>query len=306
MSQLPYLSDTLWITPPDEMFVRPDWSTITTLLKKENPADASVAWNAILHRWGESLCGVLNELLAASGTRRYPYRLDRSANFLFLTPYSLDIAREMPPLGEAFLNLARQTLGPRIVREMPAPCLVVIFHDVHVAQEYLRYFGINAGAILGVCIDVGPTHIVMHSNDHFSLRLVFLHELSHATLQGLKIPTWIHEGLSRHFETRLLAKAHMRYATEVHLGRNRYWHQNGLDDFWSGKLFYDGRAEVGYLLAQKMVSRLILQGAEKFAEFILQADVADAGNKACEGIYGHGLTKLLPEIIGTGQWAGPH
>ena len=165
--------------------------------------------------------------------------------------------------------------------------------------------GVNAKAISGICFSGAFPHIVMHNFTRFQLRLVFVHELNHAVLQKLPIPNWIQEGLSHYFESRLLSMANMRFRADADVGRNRLWREIGIADFWNGAVFYDGRAPTGYVLATKMISRLLKRETDLFTRFMLKANRRDAGDAACKEVYGHGVLDLAPRTPGPGRmgWA---
>jgi len=299
------MHDDFWPAVEKGQFLRPRWEQIAAVIDdtRDGP-DRAAAWHEARDRW----IGHAIKTLNASRTptpMNLPYCLGCSEHFRIIAPYKQDTADDVASLGEKFRVIARQILGEAITSDPFVGHVVLIIDDRKVAQQYLDYFGVNAGAISGLCIHAPFPHIMMHNFTRFHLRLVFVHELNHAVLHKLPIPTWIHEGLSRHFESRLLTIANMRFANEVDVGRNRLWREIGIADFWNGSVFYDTRASTAYLLATKMITRLLKRDAALFTQFMLKANRRDAGDAACREIYGHPILDLARELLGPGDWEAP-
>jgi hypothetical protein len=302
-----YMHEDFWPQPDESGFIHPNWRDIGDVIHEtRDEAERPAAWAEARDRWVRHTHAVFNEYAAKTGTNnRKDYHIIHGQHSVIVGPYKEDVVADIASLTDKFRDQTRLVLGAEITADPPMGYVIFIPHDRFTAQHYLNYFGVDACSVAGVCFKPPGPHIVIHDMTRFELRLTLIHELNHAVLHRLSIPTWVHEGLSRYFETRILNVANMRYASEMDLSRNRFWREQGLEDFWNGSVFHDGRSVHGYVLAQKVIVRLLKGDAESFKRFMLAAEAKDAGDAACRSVYGMGVLDLIRNLVGPGDWKGP-
>lgn len=180
------------------------------------------------------------------------------------------------------------------------PILVFSSHD-----DYYRYvsayfpdghFGLSSGMFLST----GIGHFVLPAEEMGLLEPVIAHELLHAVVKHLPLPAWVNEGLASNAEFRYGNRYQdSRHANDQLPHHRRYWDAEKLQRFWAGFSFFN--ADEGQELSYDLARRLVLGLAPDWQttrEFILNADLDDAGQSAAERILGYSLATAAEAITG--------
>jgi hypothetical protein len=180
------------------------------------------------------------------------------------------------------------------------PILVFSSHD-----DYYRYvsayfpdghFGLSSGMFLSS----GMGHFVLPAEEMAMLEPVIAHELLHAVVKHLPLPAWVNEGLASNAEFRYGNRFQdSRHANDQLPHHRRYWDSEKLQRFWAGFSFFnaDEGQELSYDLARRLVLGLSPDW-QTMREFIVSADLGDAGQSAAEQILGYSLATAAEAITG--------
>ena len=129
---------------------------------------------------------------------------------------------------------------------------------------------------------------MVHKAELHAIEPTIVHEMTHAMLSHLDLPTWVNEGLAVNTEHRLSptpSGAHplaQRSVVQQDDRRHRaYWNADSIQAFWSGALFLadDSGRDLAYNLGTLMVARLSRDWSA-FAAFARAATSADGGQAA--------------------------
>jgi hypothetical protein len=132
---------------------------------------------------------------------------------------------------------------------------------------------------------------------------VLPHELAHAHVGNLRLPTWLNEGVAQMVERR------WKYDFEAELASHAklFWRTRTLDRFWTGQAFHLPRVReeiaFAYVFAELLTREIRKVGEQAFREFLASADAQDAGEAGCKSVYGFGLSGWVQRLIGQGEWA---
>lgn len=257
-----------------------DWDAVTTWLERI-PGDAQQG-----AAWGRCELAWLQHLRAALGDG---YRLHVDDQVALLS--SQDDVSAKATL--AFVNRARQ----RIVRTLEGLAEVpdwgydvVVVLDDH--DTYYRYaanhypeegeFALSSGMYLGS----GCGHFVTVKDQLDTIEPVIVHELTHALLSHLPIPTWLNEGLAVNTEQRFYPQMSGTHrgghdAAQLHARHQRFWGPAEIQQFWSGDSFKrpDEGNELSYDLARILTAQFAADWP-RFRHFANAADWADGGAAA--------------------------
>ncbi|MGV3662089.1 MAG: hypothetical protein ACO1TE_18025 [Prosthecobacter sp.] len=146
-----------------------------------------------------------------------------------------------------------------------------------------------------------------------------LHELTHAILRVLALPTWLDEAIAMTVEDRLVpgspyAMDHVSpgsYHAMNHTMARRhraYWNSSSIQAFWAGQSFWapDDGQELSYHLA-RFLFRALYQGGTispaQVSAFVQAAQREDAGQEALREHVGLDLGEVLSHLLGGGAWA---
>ena len=251
---------------------------------------------------------MLSKFVDDSRPRRFAYRLDQSPRFIVISSFYPGAAAKWPPFSEKMLDRILPFLAP-IAIVPPWPIVAIFLHNAPTLDMYVSAVASNKGLMPGGMYIDGrrcPPHLAILGSMHLlGLRIVFIHELIHALIHHLSIPSWLEEGICRHLEAEPLRIHNLTYPSDVDLERNRYWKLHGLDAFWSGACFGNIAAHEAYFLAMRMVQRLLAEDPSQFFHFVRESRREDAGDAACRRVYGRPIAAVAAEFRGVGEWLPP-
>jgi hypothetical protein len=181
---------------------------------------------------------------------------------------------------------------------------VLCFNDAESYYDYVCHFHPDGdyGGSSGMFIRSGYSHIVAYHSPE--LRHVIAHELTHAYLSHLPLPSWLDEGITQTVEDLLTERSWFHPSVERLAEMSRYCRKNGLQWFWTGEGFSlpDDGQEFSYTLARLLVLRLSTDHNKQFWMFVEKADWTDAGDAALRDAIGVSLADLVGTFFGPGDW----
>lgn len=277
---------------------RPNWDVIRCWLEEHvAEPDRSKAWTEIAVQW----LGVLDEAL---GNR---YRLVRSDRLLWFTPHDDEHTPALLSLAESGLATITGALGSLAGECWLGPLVVLRFADVDTYCHYVSPFDPAGGlsSSFGVCSKEGYVHIALRPVPFNTLQRVVFHEIAHACLSHLSLPTWLDEGVANLAEEDTVPSwARFTLDPEIAEDTRRYWREQGLNDFWWGKGFSLADEVQGhcYRLAAILFRLLVADYRRRLPDFIRHAHADDAGESAAREFLGVGVAALAAKFLGTGDW----
>ncbi|MEI2429322.1 hypothetical protein RDV84_22450 [Lysobacter yananisis] len=297
-------------TPPPDIHMHwfgdtrrpiPDWERIAVAERPDwSIAESDAFWTAAAEHWLRALAESLG-----SG-----YRVQSSERFLLLTA--------MPPAqAQAYLKFC-ETARRRIVRNLGPlaqpvgggkhVCLVFIEDDAY--YDYIAHYYPEGGEYAmsaGVFLNAGYGHFALCESHADAMQPTIAHELTHALLAHLPIPTWLNEGMAVNTEHSLFPhlahpSAQLYTPDEIERKHIKFWTAERIQEFWSGAAFHrtDDGSLLSYDLAKKMVA-LAAHDHAAFVPFVLAAHRDDGGAKAAERLE-YPVENLVEAVLGEGDW----
>lgn len=263
-------------------FARPDWDTVSDWIASiPDPDEQAAAWGRCEIAW-------LQHMQQALGTN---YRIEMADDVALLT--SQDTVSARNTLG--FVAKSRQRIERLLtgLAEIPewGHDIVIVFDD---EDSYYRYashhypdegeFAFSSGMYLGD----GCGHFITIKDQVTKIEPVIVHELTHALLGHLPIPTWLNEGLAVNTEHRFYPPVIGTHqggtsAAEQHQRHQRFWGATEIQQFWSGESFKrtDEGNELSYDLARILVEQFAADWPH-FQKFANEANYTDGGAQAAQ------------------------
>jgi len=283
--------------PKLDAFPRPDWTAINDWMNHSIGSEhRSEAAAQITDHW-------LSRLLEAFGST---YVAEKSSYYILLSKRGEKQRKATLDQLERGRRLILSTLRsdakaissrPQVFIELDTSeawdFYFATFDSEGIQEEAARIF-FGPGAIPTPCWDTGGVaELAYRLVDH-----LFLHFPS---------PRWLRHGAVGYFTT-LLVRRDFAIVEDGWLEAHReYWNAESIQDFWSGKTFEDvangGYAEnLAEVLVDIMMRELHLT-AEKFAEFVTQAEKRDAGASATWKYFNASLDEVVSPFLGDGDWS---
>ena len=130
------------------------------------------------------------------------------------------------------------------------------------------------------------------------------HELTHACLDHLPIPSWLNEGITETTEHVITQHNPLGAVSEMMDRHQRFWGEEEIQQFWSGDSFLrpDEGCELSYHLARLAVGA-VSHDYDTFKEFVLPANYRDGGEAAAQEVFGGSLGGFMEQFLGPGNWA---
>jgi len=273
---------------------RPKWKLlreqVCALTGNQRPKDEE--WCQIQRHW-------LKEVGKAAGEQ---FGIIESPRFLLLAPQAEE-AGWMLEIAEAAQEKVIAALGQRpgggVVGKIP----IIKFMGEALYRQHVRYYRADGkpGQSDGICIrDHGEIHVALPALR--TIRTVLPHELVHVHLGALRLPLWLNEGVAQ------IVARRWKYAmtAELELEARLWWRTRGLEQFWSGEVWHAARTGEGvtfaYIFSERLTKDIRALGEADFKQFLNTADARDAGETACQQVYGFGLQVWAQKLLGAGEW----
>lgn len=280
-------------------YPRADWEAIWQWVDENVPeAERQDVAARIERLWLERLAGHLGGAYAVSESER----------FLLLSEHT-------PDGRETFLRWAEETLD--VVEdslEMPpdsaaaGKVLVLVFSEDDDYYDYISHYFPDGhyGLTAGVCIREGDVHLALRCPET-DIRRTFAHELTHACLAHLGLPTWVEEGVCEVVSRRAADEDPVTFDAATRERHFAHWSWHGLDAFWDGTSFSrpDELQSLSYVLAEMLVRRMNGHDPAALGRFLAAADAADGGESAARECFGVSLVAFVARLLGEGPWSAP-
>jgi hypothetical protein len=257
---------------------------------KDQPTDED--WSQIQRHW-------LKDVGKAAGTE---FGIIESPRFMLLAPRA-DEAEWMLQIAEEAQDKVIAALGARPAAPIVGKIPILKFMGEALYRQHVRYYTVDdkPGNSDGICIrDHGEIHVALPALR--TIRTVLPHELVHVHLGALRLPVWLNEGVAQIVARRWKYDLTAELESEARL----YWRTRGLQQFWSGEAWNAARPGEGvafaYIFSERLTKDIRALGESDFKRFLNAADVRDAGEAACQQVYGFGLQVWVQKLLGAGDW----
>lgn len=258
-------------------------------------------WTAAAHHWLQAMAKELGP----------DYRVLSSEHFLLLT--SLELAKAQPFLKycETVRRWVVRNLGPLAHPVGGGKHVCLMFAEDDQYYDYIAHYYPDGGEYAlsaGMFVNAGYGHFALCDGDVDTVQPTIAHELTHALLGHLRIPTWLNEGMAVNTEHSLFSRladprAALYSPQEIAQKHAAFWTPEHIQEFWSGAAFH--RTDDGNLLSYDLAKKIVGLAAREhdaFVAFVLSADRDDGGQAAAEHL-GYPVHHLVEAVLGEGQWA---
>ena len=279
-------------------YYKPNWVAIQETISEDLSYDAqNNAWLNECKKW-------LNQLSNELGD---DYAIIESENFFILSSEDDKYNQHFLKFLERSLKKILVTLEGIASDEGYSKHVVLILADQETYYDYTFMFypeDAKVGLSSGVYINDGYGHFIFPHQEIYFNEPTAAHELTHACLVHLPIPTWLNEGLAVSMEGAVLGQDYFIIDKEIIDKHQQYWTEESIQKFWKGESFSstDAGQELSYHLAQLLV-RNISQDYEQFVHFCKSAHSDDGGKTAAQEVLGISLGDLLTGLLGDGNWS---
>jgi hypothetical protein len=257
-------------------FVRMDWAGVRAWVEACAEPQRGPAWALAERAW----LAHLREDLGPD------YRVDCQGQAVLLSALPPALVRvTLDYMVRSQQRIGRVLEGLASFSEVEQDILIVFEDD----ESYYRYAGAHheEGSEMprssGMYLARDCGHFIVVRADLRQVEPVIVHEMTHASVGHLQLPTWVDEGLAVNTEERLspppgpgpLSPAQMNALHRAH------WQPQNVQDFWSGRAWQlAGDANMlAYDLARILVAQFS-QPWERFCAFAQAADFGDGGAAA--------------------------
>lgn len=276
---------------------RPNWDAIYDYVDKNCPnQDQNTLWNDIARIWMTSLASNLST----------DYTIHESDNFMLVTSKPDKYVSGFIKFLEYSLKKILATLHGIASDDGYGKYVVIIFDDIDDYYSYLSYFYSEDGVYglsSGVYMNKGYGHFAFPYQELSYAESIAAHEMTHALLTHLPIPTWLNEGMAVSIENFITDSSPLRIDDKMYAKHQSFWGKDEIQEFWSGESFSrpDEGQELSYHMAQFAVDTLS-KDYETFIQFVNKAHFSDGGESAANEVYEGSLGNLITNFFGDGEW----
>lgn len=285
-------------------FFHPDWELISKIIEEVIPElEWSSAWQSVSRSWVDSIRDQLGG----------DYQVHETPNFLILSDAPVRIVKDMCKSYEESLKQILTSLAGVASDDGYGKHVVLMFANIDQYYGYLSYFYPEGDHPMssGVCLSGGGyVHFAFLTIDYSSYRTVLVHELTHACLGHLPIPTWLNEAIAMRMEQSICETATFHLDQELYEKHTAYWIEATIQQFWSGESWeiQGDSFELSYNLAQILWRKIEVDlnpSRSELLNFISNAHFDDGGESAFRSTFDLSLGDLVEDFLGEGGWT-PH
>ena len=285
-----------------EGFCHPNWEAIGRQIEKSvAEQDWNTAWETAARQWIGRLCAQLGD----------GYQLSETANFMTISEAPKRVMADACDFFEQALTQILTALSDVALDEGYGKRVVLMFSLLDDYYQYISYFypagehPTSGGVYLP---GEGYAHFAFPTTDYSSYRRVLVHELTHGCLAHLPIPVWLNEAMAMRMEDAICHSNSLTLDREIYQQHSAHWNSQTIQQFWTGESWeIPGEGfDLSYTLAQVIWRKIEVDlGAHRQAvlEFIASADKKNAGEAACNRIFGVNLGELVGDFLGEGDWS---
>ena len=277
---------------------RPNWESIfDDVEKNHNESDPHELWCNIARSWVSRLASKLPD----------NYSTHETENFIVLTSESDKYVTLFQDFLERTLKKILSILPGIASDDGYGKHVVLLFGDIDHYYSYIFHFysdDLEYGLSSGLYINNGYGHFALPCRELGYVETVASHEMTHALVSHLPLPTWLNEGIAVNIENMITGSSPLEMNEEMYQKHLSFWSEREIQEFWSGDAFYrsDEGQELSYHLAQFSVNALS-KGYDDFIQFVNKANFSDGGETAAEEVYEGSLGNLIHQFFGEGEWA---
>ncbi|HAV60933.1 MAG TPA: hypothetical protein DCY13_01025 [Verrucomicrobiales bacterium] len=281
-------------------FTHPDWEAIAAAIENQPADEWPVAWKRVSRMWVD---GLRDDFGGG-------YRVHESANFLILTTVPDPVAAAACRFCESALQTIMTGLKGAASDAGYGHHVVLCFDEMDDYYSYIAQFYPDGDHPMtgGVCLGGGGyVHLALPTKGQAFSRGPLVHELTHACLVHLPLPTWLNEALAMKMEAVICGGGAPPFDRELYDQHVRHWNGATIQQFWSGESW--GLAGDGFTLSYSLADILwrkievdLRPPKPVLIEFISKANSSDAGQAASRELFGVGLEDVVEDFLGPGQW----
>jgi hypothetical protein len=299
MTILPDISEHLHIK---KGFCYPDWQSIGTIIFEHFPeSDWHAAWQEAAQCW-------MNRMRQNLGGK---YQVYETVNFMILSEAPLHVIKDACRSFEDALKQILASLNEVTSDVGYGKHVVMMFASLNDYYKYIAYFYPKGDWPMsgGICLSGdGYTHYAFPTIDYSSYRTVLVHEMTHACLGHLPIPTWMNEALAMRMEQVICSSDIFQIDQEIYDKHTAHWNHETIQQFWTGDSWHipGDSFSLSYNLAQVLWRKIetdLNAPRSAILQFIVDAHYEDGGEAAFQNTFGLSLGDLVTDFLGEGTWA---
>jgi hypothetical protein len=284
---------------PHQNLPRPNWESIHKHVDAHFSKDKlNEVWVDIARQWMHELAASL-----PSG-----YVLTETSDFIILSDQSARYNKTFSDYLQKCLRHLLSTLAGIANDEGYGKHVVIIFGDIDRYYDYVSFYGPQEGTYglsSGMYLNYGYGHFVFPNTDLYNAEPIAAHEMTHALLSHLQLPTWLDEGLAVNMEAAICGFPSAPLNHQMFDKHQAFWGEDEMQEFWRGDSFSrpDEGLELSYQLARILVANLA-ENYDAFVEFANKADRVDGGEAAVEDVFDISLGDMVANFLGEGKGEG--
>ncbi len=280
-----------------ENLPRPNWENIYKHADEHfGKEDQNSLWSNVARQWMHELSASLPK----------GYKQTETSDFILLSDQTQRYNKTFSRYLEKCRRHLLSTLSGIANDEGYGKHVVIIFGDIDRYYDYVSYYGPQEGTYglsSGMYLNYGYGHFVFPNTDLDNAEPIAAHEMTHALLSHLQLPTWVDEGLAVNMEAAICGYPSPPLNHHMFAKHQAFWGEDEMQEFWRGESFSrpDKGQELSYQLARILVTNLA-ENYDAFVEFANTAERKDSGEAAIEDIFDISLGDMIANFLGEGEW----
>jgi hypothetical protein len=280
----------------EEGFSRPDWKVIRKAIEDRwNRDDQRLPWEHVALQWTKKLATELGG----------KYDVSRMGRCLMVSDLDWETDQRLLRSAESAIIKIAEALSGIAWKNFIGLHVILVFGEEDDYYQYLSWFYLEGEhpATAGVHIHKGYPHIACFNSGETNVIHTIRHELVHHSINHLRVPRWLHEGLAITIERNLGSRRVEMLSDDLPERHHRFWNEKLIQKFWAGTSFGEPgeSVELSYSLAEVLL-QLLAKEREDFLAFIQAVEYDDAGQTGALDCLGKCLGETVGTFLGPGNW----
>lgn len=214
----------------EEGFSRPDWKVIEKAIKDRwDPDNRRLPWQHVALQWTKKLATELGS----------KYDVSRRGSCLLVSDLDSETDQRLLRSTESAIIKISEALPGIAWKNFIGLEIVLLFGEDDDYYQYLSWFYPEGEhpATVGVQIHEGYPHIACYYTNETNVVHTIRHELVHHSINHLRVPRWLHEGLAMTTERVLGSQRAQMLSDDLPERHHRFWNEKLIQRFWAGTSF---------------------------------------------------------------------
>jgi hypothetical protein len=270
-----------------------NWRKVYRDLRKAGTKPTESLFTRLIKEWLPKLEAAIDQ----------PSVLMESGTVLYFTHYPKQVASERLVIVHGVRDRIKEIFGDIVPKSYIGKALIVELEKLDAYYRYISHFYPESkdpdrvetyGRSGGCMCNDGYLQVVLNDNAKLGLSRIVAHETSHIYLAYYGPPRWLNEGIATNAEGMFTSGRPWYTRDDENRGTIKKWNQELFDQFLSGEIIHNYRAQHAFYSLSYMVVHAMIQDRVDFPKLLLRIRARVDPQEAVRKVTGKDIIEYVP------------